>query len=440
MNDFNDDDFDNFDDNSFEDFNSENSLKDVWQNNPLIKIFAVIGGIILVIAAIMIFSGDKDDKESRISNAPDDREILGGEISQNYADVLEEVNEQRLDRAVQTGTSTIPMLINPEEQELLTEVEETPPYEEFDPLATFRSAMEEPKATIIEEEPVLIAPQNLAPVQQPVAMPSPEAIQALAQAMATDVSGILGNHNPTNPKIQQVTSKDYFKNLAAAELSAQQGTMVDTDGDGIPDTPLNNSTSSNITYSADDSGEVVQTILVPAGDINYAQLLTEANSDVPGPILAQLVSGPLAGARLLGQFSLRDEYLVLSFNSIIIDGINQPISAVAIDPSTTLPGVASDVDRRYWTRVFLPAAAKFLEGVGSAIAQDSETTVTVSGDTVVEETKALDFEQEIGRGVEEGFSEIAEFMDNEADSTKILVRVARGTALGILFTEPVLEQ
>jgi hypothetical protein len=275
MSDFNNDDFDNFDDNNFEDFNSENSLKDVWQNNPLIKIFVVIGGVVLVVVAIMIFSGDNNDQESRISNAPDDREILGGEISQNYADVLEEVNEQRLDRAVQTGTSTIPMLINPEEQELLTEVEETPPYEEFDPLATFRSAVKEqdPKATVVEEEPILIAPQNLAPVQQPVAMPSPEAIQALARAMATDVNDILNNHNPSAPRIQQVTSKDYFANLAAAEVASQQGTMVDTNGDGIPDTPLTASSASNIDYSTNGDDGVVQTILVPAGDINYAQLL-----------------------------------------------------------------------------------------------------------------------------------------------------------------------
>jgi intracellular multiplication protein IcmE len=443
MSDFNDDDFDNFDDNNFEDFNSSNSLKDVWQNSPLIKLFVIIGGIALAVVAFMMFTGNGDDQKSRISNAPDNREILGGEISQNYADVLEEVNEQRLDTAVQTGTSTIPMLINPEEQELLTSVEETPPYEEFDPLATFRSAVQDqdPKAEkVIAEEPVLLSPQDLRPVQQPVTMPSPEAIQALAQAMATDVNDILKNHNPAMPKIQQVTSKTYFQDLAAAK-TAQNGTMVDTDGDGIPDTPLNNSYSNDGDFvsSGDDNG-IVETILIPAGDINYAQLLTEANSDVPGPVLAQLVSGSLAGARLLGQFLLKDEYLVLSFNSIIIDGINQPIAAVAIDPSTTLPGVASDVDHKYWQRVFLPAAAKFLEGIGSAIAQDSETTVTVSGDTVIEEKKSLDFKQEVGRGVEEGFSEIADFMDDEADGVQVRVRVARGTALGILFTEPVLEQ
>lgn len=443
MNDFNNDDFDNFEDDNFDDFNSGNSLKDTLNNSPLFKIFGVVAGIVVLGVGISMFTGDDDDKKSRISNAPDQREVLGGEISQNYAEVLEEVNEQRLDNAVQTGTSTIPMLINPEEQELLTPVEETPPYEEFDPLATFRATVkEEPKAQIVqEEEPVLLAPQDLAPAPQPVAAPNPQAIQALAQAMATDISDILKNHNPSTPRIQQVTSADYFANLAAAQVAEQSGAMVDTDGDGIPDTAIGGSNvSSNDFSNAPIADEVVETILIPAGEISYAQMMVEANSDVPGPILAQLVSGPLAGARLLGAFSLEDEYLVISFNSIVIDGVNQPISAVAIDPHTTLPGVASEVDHRYWSRVFLPAAAKFLEGVGSAIAEDTETTVTVSGDTVIEQQDALDFEQEIGRGVEEGFSEIADFMDEEADKAKVMVRVARGTALGILFTEPVLEQ
>jgi hypothetical protein len=50
--------------------------------------------------------------------------------------------------------------------------------------------------------------------------------------------------------------------------------------------------------------------------------------------------------------------------------------------------------------------------------------VTVSGDTVIEQQNALDFEQEIGRGVEEAFTEIADFMDEESDDIQPLIRVA----------------
>jgi len=434
MNDFNDD-FDNFEDNDFDDFNSENSLKDIWDNNPLLKIFAIIAGIILVVAAVIIFGGGDDPIKSKISKAPNDRDVLGGEISQNYAEVLEEVNEQRLDHAVQTGTSAIPMLVNPEEQDLLTTSEDLPPYQDFDPLAAFRAnAVEEQPE---EEAPILVAPEEVfLPQAQPVAVPSPEAVQALAQAMAGATGAVLGNHQPQAAKIMQISPKDYYEQLAAAQAANDLDgvQLVDTDGDGVPDTPL-----SFDDELGGDEETLYETILIPAGQINYGQILIEANSDVPGPVLAQLVSGPLAGARLIGTFTTTEEHLTLSFNSIVIDGINQPVQAIAIDPGTTLPGVASEVDNRYFQRVMLPAAARFLEGIGAAIAEDTQTTVTVQGDTVIEQQNALDFEQELGRGVQEGFSEIADFMDDEANGVQPLIRVAKGTAIGIFFTEPVLE-
>jgi len=272
------------------------------------------------------------------------------------------------------------------------------------------------------------------PVQQIAPAPNPVAVQALAQAMAQDISGILNNHNPTAARIQTVTPIDFYtQQEAALEQQNTNGSgstsgINDYNGDGIPDD-----------LQASDSADIIETILIPAGEINYAQIMIEANSDVPGPVLAQLMSGPLVGSRIIGSFTVQDEYLILSFNTIVIDGISSPISAVAIDPNTTLPGVATEVNRRYWQRVFLPAAARFIEGIGSAIAEDTETTVTVSGDTVIQEQSALDFEQELGRGVEEGFEEIADFMDEEADRIQVEVRVSRGTPIGVFFTEPVTE-
>ncbi len=441
MNDFNDDDFDNFDE-GFDEFKENKSIKDVWNENPLIKIFTIIAGIILLITAIVIFTSGSPEEDSTIRGGVDQRETLGGEISQSYADVLEEVNDQRLEQAVQTGGSTIPMLINPEDQELLTASEELPPANNFDPLANFRAAIapEEPEA-VEDDSPVLVpADQVFTPdaIQQPVPAPSPEAIQALATAMATNVSDILANHNPTMPQLRQVTPEDFLE-VSQGLDDGNGGQMIDTDGDGFVDTPLGN--FSNTDFTLPDQDEVIiETVLLPAGTINYGQVLIEANSDIPGPVLVQLVSGPLAGARLIGDFTVaNDMALVLSFNSIVINGLNQPVSAIAIDPGTTLPGVATEVNNRYFQRVLLPAAARFLEGIGSAIAEDSQTTVTVSGDTVIQEQSALDFEQELGRGAEEGLGEIADFMEDEADDIQPLVRVARGTPVGVFFVEPVLE-
>jgi len=430
MNDFNDD-FDEFDNDGFDDFNQKSSLKDTFNNNPLLKIFAVLAVVVLVVSAIFIF-GSSDEKDvSRVGVGLDEKEILGGEVSDVYAGAIDDVNRQRREDAVRRGTSSIDMIVNPEEKELLTVDDELPAFEDFDPLQTFRNAVSPQEPTIVEPEPTLVAPENVfspqaAPQiqQQAVAAPSPEAIQALAQAMSSAAESILDNHKPKIGRITQVTPIDFLTSQTQIEGEAVAEPF---DVSGTDSFAQQNTTNS------------VQTILIPSGTINYAQILIEANSDVPGPVLAQLMSGPLTGARLIGSFTTREKKLVLSFRSIVIDGINQPISAIAIDPNTTLPGVATDVDNRYWSRVVLPAAAKFLEGVGSAIAQDTETTVTVSGDTVIQETEALDFEQELGRGVEEGFEEIADFMEKEADGIQPLIRVMRGTPVGIFFTEPVLE-
>lgn len=437
MNDF-DDDFDNFEENNFDDFNQKNSLKDAWQNNPLLKIFTIIAGVILLVAAIIIFGGDSEDEKSTIAQGVDQRETLGGELSPNYTEAIEDVNRQRLEQAVQTGTSTIPMLVNPEEQELLTAEDELPPFDDFDPLKTFRNAVAPKEPEVVPEEPVFVEPEEVftPPVQQAPA-PSPEAVQALAQAMSASVGNLFANHDPSAAQITLVTPETFLE-TSLDDIDGTTGQLVDTDGDGIPDTPLRGDSFSPDTDGGEDD-VIVETILIPSGTINYAQVLIEANSDTPGPVLAQLVSGPLRGARLIGSFAVREKVLVLNFDSIVVDGINQPVSAVAIDPNTTVPGLATDVDNRYFTRVILPAAAKFLEGVGAAIAQDTETTVTVSGDTVIEETEALDFEQELGRGVEEAFDEISEFLDEEADSVQRLVRIQRGTPIGVFFTEPVLE-
>ena len=182
-------------------------------------------------------------------------------------------------------------------------------------------------------------------------------------------------------------------------------------------------------------------ILVPAGDIEYAQLVLEANSDVDGsPVLAYLASGPLSGSKLLGKFEVKDEYLVLTFNTIVTDGIAQSINAVALDPDTTLPALATDVDHHYLTRIILPAAAAFISGFSGAVGDSGSTTVTVDGGAAVESSLAKDSRQEIFKGLEEAGNKISEIIDDKAKNTDPTVKVAAGTPMGILFLEPVTDE
>lgn len=427
-NDF-DNDFDNFNDDDFNDFKSSSALKDIWQNNPLVKMAVVGLGVVLLIVLLVILLSEDDKAPSQVGYTPDQRDAPGGEVSQAYADAIISVNENRTEEAMANpDVSSVPIPFNLEEQDLLTETDEGPQFDAYDPLAAWRQqAIPEPEPQPIEEEPVL-APYEGPIAPQPVPGPSPDVVNALAQAMSQQMGTILGEQAIMAARIQQVTPVDF---LTANVPDVPGGQMIDTDGDGIPDTLITDGGNGE---------EVIETILVPAGTINYAQILIEANSDVPGPVLAQLISGPLSGARLIGTFTSTEDHLILSFNSVVIDGLNQPVNAVAIDPDTTLPGVATEVDKRYFSRVILPAAGRFLEGVGRAVAQDTRTVVTVNGDTVTSSQEDLDLSQELGKGVEEAAEQIADFMDEEADKIQPLVRLARGVPIGVFFTQPVLEQ
>lgn len=183
-------------------------------------------------------------------------------------------------------------------------------------------------------------------------------------------------------------------------------------------------------------GTGIPDIFINAGDIAYAQVITEANSDVPGPVLARVLSGPLAGARMIGQFTVSEEYMVVTFTMAVKDNIEYPINAMAINPDTTLPAVASDVDHHYFARVFLPAAARFVEGFAEAVADQGGTTVTVDGETVTEENNDLDTEEELLAGLEEAATLVSDELERDANRP-ITVKLERGTPIGLLFLERV---
>jgi len=147
----------------------------------------------------------------------------------------------------------------------------------------------------------------------------------------------------------------------------------------------------------------------------------------------------LAGARLLGQFSREENYLVITFNTAVKDEESYSINAIVLDPETTLPGVATDVDRRWLRRVILPTAASFIEGMGAAISQNAGTSVSVQGETVTTDTEDLDTEEEIGKAVEGAAQTVSDIMLEGSNNVETLVKVRAGTPIGILFLAPVLE-
>lgn len=415
-NDF-DDDFDgdlSFDDDGFDDLNSQKgTLGDLWRNNPLVKIGTILLGVAFLVAGIMIFTGDKDRPDnSLVSSSSDITEAPGSaEVTETFRQAVEEDNARRLEEDIRRNDSSLPMPIDPPKGSLPVQFEEP---EEEDPLERWRRLQEERiKQQQVQQESVI-------PVEEPDTAP---AVNAMAQAMSQQMQLILNNQTPKAPIVQQVTPVGYLERLEE-EKRRKQEEFLRRQSELVGDIQAE---------------EDALNILVPAGTIEYAQLMTEANSDVPGPILAQVVTGPMKGARLIGNFTTAYNYLTLRFNTAVIDGVGYNINAIAIDPDTTLPGVITEIDRRYMKRVLLPAASEFITGFTEAIANSGRTTVVVSGDSTTTTTSNddLDNDQEVATGISAAGEEIGEILDEIADNTPVLYRVAAGTPLGILFISSV---
>ncbi|AEP10729.1 DotG/IcmE/VirB10 family protein [Micavibrio aeruginosavorus] len=395
----------------FEDFDGgEQSMGDMLRNNPMVKIGVVLGAIATIVGGIVLFGGEKQTGGTSVMRPGSDLTQAPGanEVSDTYREQIQDFNQAQIDQAQSTGQSALPVPVGTTRGVIPLDQAKV---SEEDPLERWRRL----QAERIEKEKQA-APE--AGPQAPPVDPNAEVKQQLAKAMAGQMESILDFKTIKGAEQESVSSPDWIQQKREEEQQKLEQERLEAEGANQP-------------------SDVV--ILLPAGTIEYAQLMTEANTDAPGPVLAQIVSGPLAGSRAIGSFKASDEYITLQFNTVVVDGIAYGTDAIALDPKTANPGMITEIDKKYFTRVILPAAAAFIEGLGGAIAETGSTTLTVAtgGSSSSSTTEDLDTKQEFFKAVEEAAEKVGEMLDEEADKAEPMLRVAAGTPMALLFVKPV---
>lgn len=396
----------------FEDDKKGKTLGAAWKDNPLIKFGLIGAAVLVVIVLVTLFGGEeKEAPTSLVSRGNKVKEAPGTEeVTPVMKEAMEEKNQQRIDEAQKQGISAIPTPIEPPKA-LLDVPEET---EAEDPLLRWKQ-MQEERAKAQRE-------QQLVEQQKPQNDPEREKrIQGLASNMSAQMGEIFGRDKKSQMQHMEVFSMDKLQQAQTfmdSGLSAEDGKL--TNASAVQAKPAN--------------------VLLAAGKVEYAQMMLEANSDIPGPVVAMMASGTFNGGRLLGKFKREQDYLVIEFNTLVTKrGTSVPISAIAVDPQTSLTGVATDVDHRYFQRIVLPAAAKFVEGLGEAYAETTTTTSQSSSSTVTS-SEDLDTKQELGKAVSEAASQVADVLEEDGKNVEPLVVVAAGTPVGVLFMESITDQ
>ena len=409
-------------DGGLDDFDSGGgaSLSDAVKSNPMVKIGIVVGAIAVIVGGIVLFGGKKEAvAPSTMTRGVEVKAMpTEGKVSPVYEEAIKEVNQQVAEKAKMEGGSAIPVPITQSRSK--ASLEEQQKVEE-DPLERWRRIQEE-RLKKEKEEQAKIAAKNAAaqassgPAPKPVD-PNAELKKVLQERFAEQMGSVLETTVPVPPESIVVAKPDYLEEKRKAAQEAQRvEEQAQAEGSAA-------------------AGEPVE-ILLEAGRIEYAQLITEANSDAPGPVLVELASGPLAGSRMIGSFKATDDYLVLTFKTIVVDGVGYTTDAIALDPGTANPGLVTDIDRKYFQRIILPAAAAFIEGMGAAIAETG-TSVSVDEGTSTQSTPEPDTTEEFYKGVEKAAEKVGEVLEKDNARVKPLVRVAAGTHVGILFMEPV---
>ncbi|WP_261763206.1 DotG/IcmE/VirB10 family protein [Asaia bogorensis] len=179
--------------------------------------------------------------------------------------------------------------------------------------------------------------------------------------------------------------------------------------------------------------------LLAAGRGIYAHTITAANSDQKGPVLADVDSGPFTGARLIGEFDREDDRLVVHFTQLIIDD-HDPLSvdARAIAPDTMETAVASEVNEHYLTRIALPTAAAFVQGLGQAM-QSTNTQSYTGGLGGITSFTHLTLPQQLGVAAGSAGQTLGQVLQ-KATPQQATVTLAANSSIGVLFLKPVISK
>ncbi|HEU0117590.1 MAG TPA: TrbI/VirB10 family protein [Alphaproteobacteria bacterium] len=398
------------------------NLAEAWRSRPLFKLIVLMIAVAAIVAAsVSFFGGSSNQSTSHLVNPPSLNAPPGGPSSPYMQQQTNLANQERENQALQNGSSALPTPIGQ-----TTDIGELGNTKK-DQLSELRAEVEKMKQD--QKQTQLKQAQQPAPGQPGAPQQRPEQFDdTLAQAMQRQLNQLMDSWTPHGIK-----TAEQPKDALGGAIGAN-GTTVTGNG------------SSQLSPQQQAAADALKTTsqaktLVAAGTVSYAQLLTEANSDVPGPILAQILSGPFAGARAVGQFQISAgyaDYLVLQFTLVNFKGKDYPINAIALDPDTTLGGMATEVNQRYFTRVILPAAAGFLQGFGQAIGQGNQSLTTNGTTTVITQSN-----QGIHQGIYQGLGTAAQtasqFFQNQANQVKPLVVVGAGTAMGLFFVQSAMD-
>ena len=407
--------------------------QEIGRSRSLGPKFLLFSGFIIVVLAGLVFYSNSQTVSlpSSISTDANLDSTPGGENQSNspeFQEVLKQANIQNAQEAQNAGLTFIPTPEN-----LLQPIDDLEP--------GTRIEEPEPKPEVVVAKPVPTPAREPAPAVVPPTPVTPPAVERPANAPGGNNGD--GEENPYIAAIiGQMSSISGPPPSAAINISSTGTTRVAGEqGPGTAGQAGQGVANANaVSVASAASADVVrETVIIPAGELIYAETLTSTNSDLAGsPVLVELTTGEYRGSRLIGTFTVNEasDRMVIQFSSLTTpDGESYGVSAFAVDGVSAEVAVASGKDRRYLQRYAPILAAAFITSYAVAQAAPEQTLTTVGDETAVVEKQRTE-RQSLYAGLGAATAAIgADLVANAPKGPKIILR--DGWPLAVLFTASV---
>ena len=403
------------------------------------KKFLIFAGVVIAVAAgYAMIGGTKSlPQQSKVSTPPGGGggAVLTQPQSPGYIDSIQKDNQNVTARA--KAEAARGNLMNPNATAITTPF--MPPHgvglpTSVDPSAAGEQApppaLPPPGQARLQGQPQQNAQQNM----QQMVPPKPQSDQQLVAAMAKEM-GAISKDTAVVP-----AKTEWF--WAASGATGQAAMAVQpASAFGVAGASPQGAAGSAAAPVQAAAARAPRFRVPAAGTILYARLVGKVNSDVPGPVVGEVLQGPFSGSRILGSFAPSEEGVVMTFATMTVpyaeDGEQKsevvPIKAVAVDSANLGSSMATDIDRHLFQKVVLSAATAFLQGFGQAIGTSGTTTVIDTNGASMTSNPAKSATQELWQAGGSAAGKTGQIVDQTWGNRKTTITVDADTPFGLLF-------
>jgi intracellular multiplication protein IcmE len=405
----------------------------------------MIGGLALGVVGLVIGAsmlGPQAPVVSRDARMKPIDPLPGGPQSNPEQDKLAlKTNQEGATAALAAGESFTPQMAPSESFRLPPPMAETPASASPAPKPLRFVGREQPAVTPVQYAPP--APPPPTPAAPAAGTPS-SADQQAAQTYQIQINNLLSEWGMRAPRTDVVLPPNDAQPASPQGSGGSDGVAAGAPVLGRPPVPVMGRPPapavSKASVPADGPASTeAHTVLVPAGRGVFAHTVLAVNSDATSPVVLQADSGPIAGDRMIGQFSRENDRLIVRVSSIVHGGETIGVDGVAIAPDTMEAAVASSVDEHYMTRFVLPAAAAFVQGLGQALATTSNTIGVLSTFGGASYLTKLNLPQQLGVGAGVAAGQIGNTL-NQAAPKGPTVHLDANVTVGVMFMSNVMAR